>query len=661
MKPPEDLTGGMLSASDSEEQLIGAMLEGTNTHWLAALARILPNKEAFTNDERSLIWAAILSLVSRGESVNLETLEPCLRRDFKVKDAETLLLMHSNGIASLIFDEGGAKFHAGNIAFAHARREAADASRLIEAADVGPKELAALLSDKLASIQRIAIETGADLPKPRALTNSLPPVKPFNFDWLPASLRPWIADIAERMQCPPDYAAVAAMTALSSVAGRHFCIQPKEQDEGYIEFPHVWGMAIGRPSLMKSPAMQATMRPLRTMEREAFQQFDTSEQAKLVSEIEAKHKRRALESEATKAAKAGATFDYGALIDSASEALPCRRFIVNDASIEALGEVLKDNPTGTLLYQDELAGLLAMLDKDGNQALRAFLLQAWAGKEPFTFDRIMRGTRRIEHCALSVLGSIQPGVIASHVRAANGNSEGADGFLQRFSLMVYPDLPKDWKNVDRPLDRAAEDEAASVFQTVEDLTADQLAKMGASLGRDGVPTFRFCPDAQARFNKWREGFELRLRNESMAPAFEGHLGKYRKLVPALALLIHVAEWQAGAVSLSALERALAWADYLESHAARVYAAGTIAEGDAARTLLRKLRDGSAGLPEDFTARHVHRKGWSGITRPDDAESACELLVEHGWLIPTEQASTSKGGRPTFLYRLNPRAKNSAAP
>ena len=30
-------------------------------------------------------------------------------------------------------------------------------------------------------------------------------------------LRPWIADVAERMQCPPDFPAVGVMVALSSI------------------------------------------------------------------------------------------------------------------------------------------------------------------------------------------------------------------------------------------------------------------------------------------------------------------------------------------------------------------------------------------------------------------------------------------------------------
>ena len=50
-------------------------------------------------------------------------------------------------------------------------------------------------------------------------------------------------------------------------------------------------------------------------------------------------------------------------------------------------------------------------------------------------------------------------MIASHVRAAQTESAGADGFLQRFSLMVWPDLKEDWKDIDRPIDGKAEEEA----------------------------------------------------------------------------------------------------------------------------------------------------------------------------------------------------------
>ena len=652
-----ELTGAQLSVPDCEQQIISVVLDG-HADWLPALCRIITSSEAFVDPNRRLLWETLLAMHARQEVINVDTVAVRLRREGRVpdEDARYLLLIETHAIYSLRV----AEWHARQIACAYSRRAMAEAGQMAERADVGPQEMAAALREQLKKIEHVAYATGEDAPRPLPAGGTLPPVKPFDTAWLPEPFRPWIADIAERMQCPPEFPAVAAMAALSSVAGRRFCMQPKVNDESYTEFPHLWAMLIGNPSLMKSPAMQAAMRPLRTLEKEAYKTYSEQEHERQTAEIAAKIKRSALESAAKKAVKNGEDFDYSKLIDpTAGDTGPAlRRFIVNDASIEALGEVLRENPTGTLLYQDELAGLLALLEKDGNQSLRAFLLQAWSGKEGFTFDRIGRGRRHVEHCVLSLLGSIQPGVIAAHVRAANGHSAGADGFLQRFSLMVWPDVSRSWEDVDRELDRSAEFDAENVFLYFENMTPQKLVEAGLPLSRDGIPTFRFAPGAQELFGGWRHYIEHRLRSGSLPVPFEAHLGKYRKLVPALAVLIHAAEDASPLVTLSALERALSWADCLESHAARVFASAALAESDAVHTLLKKLCDGTAGLPEEFKARDVRNKCWGGLTRPQDAEAACELLADHRWLIPTHQPTGTQGGRPTTTYHLNPQAETA---
>ena len=65
-----------------------------------------------------------------------------------------------------------------------------------------------------------AIFWGSEWPDPDPLPDSIPDVPEFDTALLPDTLQPWIADIAERMQCPPDFPAVACMVALSSVVGR---------------------------------------------------------------------------------------------------------------------------------------------------------------------------------------------------------------------------------------------------------------------------------------------------------------------------------------------------------------------------------------------------------------------------------------------------------
>ncbi len=654
MKPLDDFSGRGLTATESEHQIIAAMLDGS-AHHLTAISRILPDASAFLDRECGLVWAYALRIHAAGQPVGLATIKSAMLADGLVKDTnDVLLLLHG---AHALINREHAEWHAQQVAVAYARRQAAESLRVIEGAEASPQELVALLRAKAQVIEGIAMNTGESLPEPLPLISKLSPVQTFDPAWLPKSLAPWIADIAERMQCPVDFPAAAAMAALSSVAGRRFGIQPKEQDEGHCEFAHIWAMLIGRPSLMKSPSMQAALRPLRSLQNLANQAYEQSDRERQARLIEGKIKRQALEQEAKKAVRGSEAFDFTQLLDEGdSDREPRRRLIVNDASLEALGEVLRDNPMGTLLYQDELAGLFAMLERDGNQSLRSFLLQAWSGKESFIFDRIGRGTRVIEACAISVLGSIQPGVIASHVRAANSDSVGADGFLQRFSLAVWPDVTQHWRDVDRPLDQKAEEDATEVFQCMESLTHDHLVKSGVTPNRDGIPVFRFAPDAQERFRAWRCNLEHRLRTETLLPSFEGHLAKYRKLVPALAVLIHVADWQTGPVSLSALDRALSWAAYLETHATRLYGAGSEADCQGALALLKKLVGDQTALPEPFTARDVYRKGWSGLATAHAAEAACELLTGHNYLIATPHQPTEKGGRPTFFYRLNPRAK-----
>src|SRR3546814_10544767 len=49
------------------------------------------------------------------------------------------------------------------------------------------------------------------------------------------------------------------------------------------------------------------------------------------------------------------------------------------------------------------------------------------------------------------------------------------------------------------------------------------------------------------FREWRAGLEHRLRSGELHPAVESHLAKYRKLVPSLALIHHLAGFGSGAV------------------------------------------------------------------------------------------------------------------
>ena len=486
---------------------------------------------------------------------------------------------------------------------------------------------------------------GGAWPEPEDLPAGLPPVQPFDPALLPPALRPWIVDIADRMQCPADYPAAAAVVCLASVVGRQVGIRPKARDD-WTAVPNLWGAIIGRPSLLKSPALAEPMRAIDALEaaaRDFYAEAQKDHQAACaVNDAIIKQ----AQGDIQKAVKAGDIAKAEALAREAIEAPepPARRrYKTSDSTIEKLGELLRDNPRGVLVFRDELVGFLRSLDREGREGSRAFFLEAWNGTGGYTFDRIGRGTVEIEAACVSILGGIQPGPLATYLAETLRGGGGDDGLLQRFQVAVWPDPPAVWVNVDRWPDTSARQAARTIFDRLDALDP---AAIGATQDEgDRVPWLRFDAAAQALFDDWRADLERRLRTEDLPPALESHLAKYRSLAPSLALLFHLADIGGGPVGKPSLLRALAWCEYLESHARRIYAPALAPDLFAARELDRRL----LSLPDPFTAKDIYKNCWRGLDHEGTA-AALATLEDFGRV----RGEKSQGpGRPTTRYRVNP--------
>ncbi len=282
---------------------------------------------------------------------------------------------------------------------------------------------------------------------------------------------------------------------------------------------------------------------------------------------------------------------------------------------------------------------------------RAFFLEAWNGDGRFTYDRIGRGTVEIEATCLSLLGGIQPGPLMEYQQSALRGGSGDDGLIQRFQLMVWPDISGGWQNVDRIPDREAKRKAAEVVERLDQLDPKAF---GAHLDEGALPSLRFDPSAQEIFDDWREKLERRLRCGELHPAFEAHLAKYRSLVPSLALICDLADSVSenpnnlrDGVSQAAALRACAWAEYLETHAMRLYGYALDPVRAPARELLRHLKKGD--LTHPFSARDVYLKGWKSLD-PSGTEAALNFLAHLDYL---RSCTMETGGRPRILWRIHP--------
>lgn len=488
----------------------------------------------------------------------------------------------------------------------------------------------------------------ASWPIPQPLPSDLPPVAPFNPDLLPEPIRTWVMDIADRMQCPADFVAVAAIVALGSVLGRKVAIRP-QRETPWVEVANLWGCIVARPGAMKSPAMAAALAPLKRLDAEACKR-NAAAKAKHASGVERfklEHKARVevFKQRLRKDPNAEPHFSLG---EAAPPAPPSRRHIVHDQTYEALGVILAENPNGTMVFRDELVSLLRPLDREEFAAARGFYLAAWGGKDSYAFDRITRESVRIEGCCVSLLGAAQPGRWAAYLTQAVRGGASDDGFAQRFGLTVWPDAETTWKEVDRPPDEDARRAVEAVFDRLDALDTEAVGAARDDL--DPHPFLRFDLEALAVFQQWRARLEARIRAGDLHPAMEGHIAKYRGLAPKLALIFQLVDTGRGPVGVSALNRALAWIAYLESHAARAYASVTAAPATCARAILCKLRAGDLTSP--FTARQIKQARWAGLNSSEDVDAALTLLVDLDWLVESVEATA---GRPKTVFLANPRA------
>ncbi len=108
---------------------------------------------------------------------------------------------------------------------------------------------------------------------------SVLPVKSCPVHTLPNVIKEWIRIRAEEMQAPVDYLAIPLLVYAGTAIGRKRGVRVRKGTD-WIEFPNLWGMIIGRPSLMKSPAMKAVRKPLeyliskaKTLHEEACSQY----------------------------------------------------------------------------------------------------------------------------------------------------------------------------------------------------------------------------------------------------------------------------------------------------------------------------------------------------------------------------------------------------
>ncbi len=153
----------------------------------------------------------------------------------------------------------------------------------------------------------------------------------------------------------------------------------------------------------------------------------------------------------------------------------------------------------------------------------------------------------------------------------------------------------------------------------------------------------------------------KLYNTDDDPIILEHLGKYRSLMPSLALIFHLIEIadgiSKGQVSEECAIQSIVCCEYLESHARRIYGMVTNSGELHGIKLSEKIQEEKVKNP--FTLRDVYRNKWHLLKDKESVEKAVEYLIDKDWIREAKPENVTQKGRPTIQYDINPKIKKKS--
>lgn len=450
-----------------------------------------------------------------------------------------------------------------------------------------------------------------------------PPEMPMEV--LPPAIVQYVRDQSDLTGCDPGIIALGALVAAAACIPDGIKLQPKRHDPTWTESARLWVAFVGDPSTKKSPAISKAVRHVKRIDHGMAE-----ENGKALADFRWQHDSW---KEAKKADKNNPPPE--------PKQPAIKRIMVEDITVEALTEVLKDNPRGVLTLKDELTGWFAGMDayKGGAKGAsmdRAHWLEAYNGGRR-TIDRVTRGAVVVPNWSTCIIGGIQPDMIR---RIAN--SMGNDGLLQRFIVFCARPAQID---ADRAPDMDAMKQFGHMFDhliSLQDGDRNVTLSEGAHQSRERV----------ARYAK-------RLIDAIDHAHIQAWLGKWDGLYARLLLLYHVLRCYEDGVYPSQAQVEAATADQVERlmcgvllpHAMHFYA--EVLDANDRQDHIRQLARLVLSKKMPRISRREISNLWKASRRMDwwEVRSVIDQLCSLGWLEPDPKVMDADG-KPR-LWHVNP--------
>lgn len=430
---------------------------------------------------------------------------------------------------------------------------------------------------------------------------------------LPKVIEEYAVSQAEIMGVDAGGIAAAALAVCAAAIPDTITLRVKRHDD-WEESARLWVALIGNPSAKKSPIISAATRPLRAIDDDLVRSYLDEKRA------------------------------YDALDKAGKSEKPTpkqMRARIEDVTVEAAQEILRDSRNGVLLIRDELSGWFGSMEKYGSgkgaAADRSFWLQAFNGGS-YSVNRVGRGVVAIDNLSVSMLGGIQPEPIR---RIAADAAD--DGLLQRLFPIC---LGASTVGMDVP--------PASAVGQYSGLVRRLHGLQRPIQGSLTEVSLKFDSAAQdLRHELSERHHEMQGSWEILNKKLAAHIGKYDGLFARLCIVFHCIESTsprpASVVSFDTARRVADFLhDFLFPHALAFYQ-NVLGLSDRHDAVLATAGWILAHQPQKITVRDVRRG--DRTMREMDVEQAEEVLRKldaMSWVEPLQSVR-----RDSVTYVVNP--------
>ena len=468
--------------------------------------------------------------------------------------------------------------------------------------------------------------------------------KPYPLDEHPEPIRTYVRRSADSIGCDPAFVATAILPALASSIGTSRVVLLKP---GWDEPSVLWGALVGDSGDGKSPAIDAATKHLRRRQAKAIEAYRRERE-------EYDREQEFYELTYSDWKRSGRKKGDPPPIEPVAP--KCERVTVSDSTIEGLTALLANHPRGLLLNRDELSGWLASFDrysgngKSGPSGDAAHWLSIH-GSRDLLVDRKTgdRKTIYVRRAAVSVVGGIQPGILARSLAGEHTES----GLAARLIAAMPPRRVKRWNEtgVDEELDR----QVGRVF--------DRLLALEPQLDEDGQEQPVVVGLSTAAKAVWVDFYNRHAERQADASGSEAAvLAKIEATAARLSLIRYLVRQAAGEAVGGSIEEqdvvaAVRLAEWYADEAIRV--GKVLSESDEDR-LRRHVVEFIRRRGGSITANELRRRSRQFKTS-EEAEKLLDSLFRSGVGVWETPDHGDAGGRPTRVFRLSDSVSVSETP